>query len=87
MSAESGVSDPCKALCIAFVALKNAFDPARTNQCASSPTSLCRATRLFKSSATPPPYAVAFTCATRFPLSLLASARISENAAEPMIAR
>src|SRR6266568_3424301 len=74
MSGVSGVSDPWSPLCIAFVAVKNAFEPERTNQCASRPTSRCSATRLWRSSATPPPYAVALTWAMRFPLSLLARA-------------
>src|SRR5438552_1292570 len=54
MSAESTTSDPWSALCIVFVAVKKAFDPDRTNQCASSPTSRWSGTRLWSNSATPP---------------------------------
>ena len=58
---------------------KNSSLPWITCHSASMPTSRSSATWVASSSATPPPYAVAFTCSTRAPRSGSASARIRSS--------
>ena len=62
-------SAPCSALCTVLVTPKNSSLPWMTCHSASRPTSRVSGTWVARSSATPPPYAVALMCSTRAPWS------------------
>src|SRR5258708_2179656 len=76
---------PWSELCIALVTVKKRSVPCMTCQSVFKPRSRISGTRVPKSSATPPPKAVALRCSTLAPFSSPAGSRISVVASSPMI--
>ena len=72
-------SAPCSALCTVLVTAKNSSLPWITCHSASMPDVAQQRTWVASSSATPPPYAVAFTWRTRAPCSGSASSRMRSS--------